>query len=362
MGEELVAERHLLPSGEEGIRLADLAERLGGELDGDGDIRIFAAANLEDAAPETIVRVESARYLSAAQSSGAGALLVPPDMEGVTHPAIRVKGVRAAFFQCLELFSRETVPTPGVHPTAVIEPEVELSPECSIGPLAVIGNGSRIARGAVIHGHVVVGEECEIGPETVLFPHVTLYPRTVLGSRVRVHSGAVLGADGYGYEWDGSRHLKKPHNGRLRVGDDVEIGANAAIDRATTGETVIGPGTKIDNLTHIAHNVRTGAHCLIVAQVGIAGSAQLGNGVILAGQAGVNPHTTLGDGSRVAGQTGVWSSLAPGSVVSGNPARPHREELRIQASLGKLPELLRHVRDLERRLAELEAARSEGEE
>jgi UDP-3-O-[3-hydroxymyristoyl] glucosamine N-acyltransferase len=339
---------------EEGIRLADLAAQLGGEVEGDGETRILAAANLEDASAVTIVRVEHQRYLGAAQASAAGALLVPHDLPGITLPAIRVAAVRPAFFRCLELFSRETPPTPGVHPTAVIEAEVQLDPECHIGALAVIGRGSRVARGAVVHAHAVVGEECEIGPESVVFPHVTLYPRTVLGARVRIHSGTVIGADGYGYEWDGTRHAKKPHNGRVRVGDDVEIGANATIDRATTGETVIGPGTKIDNLAHVAHNVRTGAHCLIVAQVGIAGSATLGNGVVIGGQAGVNPHISLGDGARVAGQTGVWSTLKPGVAVSGNPARPHREELRIQASLSKLPELMRHLRSLEQRLAALE--------
>jgi len=321
---------------EVGIRLADLAERLGGELDGDGEIRILAAANLEDAAPETIVRVESARYLGAALASGAGALLVPLELEGVTCPAIRVKAVRPAFFQCLELFSRETTLPPGVHPTAVVEPDVELSPECHVGALAVLGRGCRVGRGAVIHAHTVVGEECEIGPETVLFPNVTLYPRTVLGARVRVHAGAVLGADGYGYEWDGTRHVKKPHNGRLRVGDDVEIGANTTIDRATTGETVIGPGTKIDNLVQIAHNVTVGEDSVLVAQVGIAGSSTLGHHVMIGGQAGVGDHVQVGAGAQIAGQSGVARDIAPGEVVMGYPAKPIRQFWREVAALSRL--------------------------
>jgi len=241
-----------------------------------------------------------------------------------------------------------------VDPTAVLGEGVELGEGCSVGAYAVLGRGVRLGPGAAVLPHAVVGDGSEIGAASVVFPHAVLYPRTVLGERVRVHAGAVIGADGYGYQWTGERHQKKPHNGRVRLCDDVEVGANTTIDRATTDETVIGPGTKIDNLVQVGHNVRMGAHCLLVSQVGIAGTARLGNGVVLAGQAGVNSHITVGDGVQAAGKAGVWTDQPAGARVHGNPARPYREDMRIQAALGQLPELLRRVRQLERQLEERE--------
>lgn len=332
------------------ISLRDLAAALGGEPEGDGDLPLFGAAGLEDAAAGTIVRVEHKRFLAQAESSPASALLVSAQLGPVAKPAIRVENPRLAFVRCLELFSREVRPAPGVHPTAVVGAGCQLAESCFVGAYAVLGKGVRLAAGVVVHPHVVVGDDVEVGEDSILYPQVVLYDRTVVGRRVRVHSGAVVGADGYGFEWTGERHLKKPHNGSVRLCDDVEVGANTTIDRATTGETVIGPGTKIDNLVQIAHNVRTGAHCLVISQVGIAGSATLGNGVVLAGQVGVNPHVTIGDGTQAGGKTGVWGDQPAGARISGNPGRPHREEVRIQAALGRLPELLRRVKELERRL------------
>jgi len=196
----------------------------------------------------------------------------------------------------------------------------------------------------------VLGDEVEIGAGSVVYPHAVLYAGTVTGARVRIHAGAVIGGDGFGYVWSGEGHQKIPQNGRVRIEDDVEIGANTTIDRATTGETVIGPGTKIDNLVQVAHNVRTGAHCVMAAQVGIAGSATLGSGVVLGGKAGLKDHISVGDGVIAGAQAGLWGDVEPGQFVSGHPARPHREHVRIEAALGKLPELLRRVRELERRL------------
>ncbi|MFN3652422.1 MAG: UDP-3-O-(3-hydroxymyristoyl)glucosamine N-acyltransferase [Armatimonadota bacterium] len=333
------------------LTLQEIAEVVGGTVEGDASLPILGATNLTDALPGTIARVEHSRFLAAAEESAAAALLLPPSLGPVTKPCIRVENPRMAFIRCLELFDREEQPPAGIHPTAVIGEGAEIDPTAHVGAYATLGAGVRVAEGAVIHPHVVVGDRCEIGPRSVLFPQVVLYPRTVLGARVRIHASAVIGADGYGYEWSGKHHQKKPHNGRVRIEDDVEIGAHTAVDRATTGETVIGAGTKIDNLVQVAHNVRTGAHCLIVSQVGIAGSAVLGNGVVIGGQAGVNPHVKVGDGSQVGGQSGVWSTIPAGSKVSGNPARAHREEVRIQASLAQLPELLRRVKALERQLA-----------
>jgi UDP-3-O-[3-hydroxymyristoyl] glucosamine N-acyltransferase len=337
-----------------GLRLRELAAALGGTLEGDPNLHITGIAGLEDAAPGTLVRVEAPRYLAAANDTPAAALLAPEGLEGVAKPCIRVAQVKLAYIRALELFARPEHSPEGVHRTAVVDESAQIAEGCSIGAGVVIGPGTRIGAGVVLHPHVVVMENVEIGPGCVLYPCVVVYPRTVLGERVRVHAGSVLGSDGYGYEWDGTRHVKRPHLGRLRVGDDVEIGANSTLDRATTGETVIGPGTKIDNLVQVAHNVRLGAHCLLVSQAGVAGSTVLGNGVVIGGQSAVKDNLTVADGVYVIGKGGVWGDLRSAGMYSGNPARPHSEEIRIQASLGRLPDLLKRVKELERRLAALE--------
>lgn len=338
--------------GPEGVTLGELAELLGGEVTGDGSLRINAVAGLKGASPGSIVRVEHPRYLAEAEAGAASAILTDDRIGPLGKPAIRVPQVRHAYIRCLELFAPSEGAPEGIHPTAVIGEGAELSDGCAVGAYAVVGRRARVGAGAVLFPHVVVGDEVEIGPGCVLFPHVSLYARTVLGARVRIHSGAVIGADGYGYEWDGTRHRKVPQIGHVRIGDDVEIGANTTIDRATAGETVIGPGTKIDNLVQIAHNVQTGAHCLLVSQVGVAGSAELGNGVVMAGQAGAKDHVTIADGAQIAARAGVWGDLPAGSRVSGHPARPHREEIRIQAALTQLPALLKRVAELECKLRE----------
>jgi len=336
---------------ERSLSLAELAEAVGGQVEGDASLRILGAAGLEDAGEGMLVRVEHPRYLAAALDGPASALLLGPGLGPVHKPCIRVEQVRLAFIRCLELFAPDERQPAGVHPTAVIGPGAQVDPGCSVGPYAVLGRNVKLAGGVVIHAHAVLHDEVEVGPDSVIYPHAVLYARTTLGARVRVHAGAVIGADGYGYTWTGERHHKIPQNGRVRLEDDVEVGANTTIDRATTGETVIGRGTKVDNLVQVAHNVRTGAHCLLVSQVGIAGSAVLGNGVVLAGQTGVKDHVTIGDGVQAGARAGLWGDQPPGALVSGNPARPHREEMRINAALGRLPELLRRVRALEARLA-----------
>jgi UDP-3-O-[3-hydroxymyristoyl] glucosamine N-acyltransferase len=327
-----------------------LAKALGGEFEGDPKLRLKAAAGLEDAAPGTIVRVEHPRYLPSAISGAASALLVDAALNVEGKACVRVPHVRLAFARCLELFTPEDAVDPGIHPSAVVDESAEVSEQAYIGPLVVVGRRSRIAAGAVIHAHTVIGDDCSVGPDSVLFANVVLYQGTTVGARVRLHGGVVLGADGFGYVWDGSRHRKIPQVGRIRIEDDVEIGANSCVDRGTTTETVIGAGTKIDNLVQIGHNVRTGPHCLIISHVGIGGSATLGTGVVVAGEAGIKDHATVGDGAVVGAQAGVWGDVPPGGRVSGNPARDHREEMRIQGSLGKLPQLLKRVRELERRL------------
>ncbi len=339
--------------------LGQIAALLGGQLHGDPDLAITGPTGLEDAVAGSMVRVDHPKHLAAALASEATALLCRPDLEGVTKPSVRVDHPKVAFARLLAAFDPETRPV-GIHRTAVLAPDVVLDVDCAVGAYAVIGAGTRLGKGVAVHSHVSIGAGCEIGEGSVLFPGAVLYDRTVIGARVRIHSGAVIGADGFGYEPTPTGLLKIPQIGRVRIEDDVEVGANSTIDRATTGETVIGAGSKIDNQVQVAHNVRTGRYCILVSQVGVAGSTRLGNGVVLGGQAGVKDHVEVGDGVQAAGRSGIWGDQPAGAKVAGHPARPYREEMRINGALTQLPELLKRVKELERRLAAVEKAPEQG--
>ena len=235
-----------------------------------------------------------------------------------------------------------------MHPTARIGKGASIAPGATVAAGARVGARTRIAEGAF------VGEGAEIGDDSVLHANVVVAPRCVVGSRCILHPGVVVGSDGFGYVWDGQRHRKIPQVGTVRIGDDVEIGANSAIDRATLGETVVGRGTKIDNLVQIGHNVVIGEDVILCGQVGIAGSARIEDRATLAGQVGVNDHVTIGKGAIATGQAGVTGSIASGLVVSGMPAAPHRDFLRRAAVVARLPELARRVEALEKKLSEIE--------
>jgi UDP-3-O-[3-hydroxymyristoyl] glucosamine N-acyltransferase len=233
-----------------------------------------------------------------------------------------------------------------VHPSAVIGRGAVLGDDVTIGAFAFVGDGAVLGARAWIDTHAVVGAGAVVGEDSHVYPHATLYPNTRLGRRVAIHSGARIGSDGFGYVYQGGAHQKLPHVGGCVVEDDVEIGANTAIDRGSIDDTVIGAGTKIDNLVHVAHNVRIGRLCLLMAHVGIAGSARIEDGCIVAGQAGIGGHQTIGKGARIGAQAGVFGSVPPGETWSGYPARPHREALRAQAALFKLPSLIRALERL----------------
>jgi UDP-3-O-[3-hydroxymyristoyl] glucosamine N-acyltransferase len=236
----------------------------------------------------------------------------------------------------------------------VLEPGCEVDPTAWIGPYAVVGAGSRVGPRAALHAHVVLGRRCAVGEGTVLHPHVVLYDGTEVGAGSIVHAGAILGSDGFGYAtWRGAHH-KVPQVGRVRIEEEVEIGANTAIDRATLGETVIGAGTKIDNLVQVGHNVQVGRHCILCGQAGIAGSAQLGDGVVLAGQAGVSGHIQLGDRAQVAAKSAALASVPPGTQVAGIPAVELRKWRRQTVQVARLEEMGRRLRALERRLGPVE--------
>lgn len=331
-----------------------------GTLQGDPDVVVTGVAPLDRAGPQHLTFLASARYAPLLAECGAGVVLVSPELaESPGRPAARVVVAKPhdAMLSLLGSLYPEPAAVPGVHPTAVIGRGVRLGDGVAIGPYVVIGEGARIGAGGQLEAHVVVGAGVSVGAGSRVYPGVVLYPGTSLGERVRVHAGARLGSDGFGYVFRGGRHDKIPHVGRCVVESDVEIGANTTIDRGSIDDTVIGSGTKIDNLVHVAHNVRIGRLCLIMAQVGIAGSVRVEDGAILAGQVGIAGHHTIGAGARLAAQAGVFGDIPAGETWSGYPARPHREALRAQAALFKLPALLR---GLERLLGERAASDSGG--
>jgi UDP-3-O-[3-hydroxymyristoyl] glucosamine N-acyltransferase len=340
----------------EGRPLAELARRIEAELLGEGTLRVRRVRPLETARAEDLSFVTDASMAERARSSGAGALLAPPDLAealgGGERPLLLVPDPKLALTRLLPLFHPPKEHTPGIHPTAIVEEGATVDPTAHVGPYAVIGAGSRIGAGAVVGAHGVLGTDCELGAGTVLHPHVVLYDGTRLGERVEVHSGVVLGSDGFGYTTHRGAHLKVPQVGVTVVEDDVEIGANSTIDRAALEETRIGAGSKIDNLVQVGHNVTTGRGCILCGQAGIAGSARLGEYVVLAGQAGVAGHLEIGDGTQVGAKSAVLQSVPGGRRVAGIPAI-HQSEWKRQALMfPRLRELARRLRAVERRLEE----------
>lgn len=335
-----------------------LARLLDAELEGGADPDIMGAAPLDRAGPTDLTFVAHPRYLAYVEPSRAGLFLVTPELSDRVpedRPRIVAENVHAALARLLSVLYPETAVPPGVHPSAVVAEDAAMGENVSVGAHAVIGARARVGDRARIGAHVVVGDGCEIGEDAVLHPHVTLYAGVRIGARSIAHSGARVGVDGFGYVPVDGVARKVPQVGDCVVGADVEIGANTTIDRGSIGSTEIGDHVKIDNLVHIGHNVRIGAGSIIVAQVGISGSTRIGRGVTLAGQAGLAGHIEIGDGATIAGQAGVFGDVPAGETWSGYPARPHREALRTQAGLARLPELKQRVRDLERRIDELKA-------
>jgi UDP-3-O-[3-hydroxymyristoyl] glucosamine N-acyltransferase len=333
------------------LTVSEIAELVGGEVQGDSTRPIRGVAALDAAGPEHLSFVANPRYLPYLQATRAGAVLVARGLE-CTLPAgsagIRVDAPHAALAAVLPVLYPEAQEPPGVHPSAIVGEGTEIGEGASVGSHATIGRGCRIGPRARIGAQTVVGDGCTVGADSVLHPQVTLYRGVTVGERCIVHSGTRLGADGFGYAFVDGAHRKVPQVGGCRIEDDVEIGANCTIDRGSVGDTVVGRGTKIDNLVMIGHNCRIGRHVIIVSQVGISGSTTVGDYAVLGGQAGVQGHVTIGAGARVGGQAGVIGDVAAGETVSGYPARPHREAMRVSALLFRLPELVKQVRRLER--------------
>ncbi|MFN7940432.1 MAG: UDP-3-O-(3-hydroxymyristoyl)glucosamine N-acyltransferase [Thermoanaerobaculia bacterium] len=328
--------------------LGELAARVGGEVVGDPRRIVDGVRTLGDAGERDLALVDGPKNVEAARASRAGSLLVERPLAGLERDFLVVAKPRRALVDLLDVFHPPLRPPAGIAPSAVVGAGSTVDPSATIGPYAVVGEGCRIGADAVIGAHAVVGAQCVLGAGTVLHPHVVLYDRTELGERVVVHAGTVLGSDGFGYVTDGGAHVKVPQVGRVVVGDDVEIGALTAIDRATLGATRIGGGTKIDNLVQVGHNVEIGRACVLCGQAGIAGSAKLGDGVVLAGQSGSAGHLEIGAGAQVAAKSAVLQSVGRGERVAGIPAVALSKWRRQQALLQKLGGLMRRLRDLER--------------
>jgi UDP-3-O-[3-hydroxymyristoyl] glucosamine N-acyltransferase len=326
-----------------------IAALVSGELIGDGKAVVSGIAPLDRADASQLSILASGRYAPMMATTKAGVVLVDPefrDAAGGARARIIVKQPLEKLLSLLPRFYPVEAQVPGVASTARIGKGATIGQRVFIGEYAIIGANAKLADAVVIGSHSVVGDGASIGEGARLWPGVTIYPGATLGARTMVHSGARIGCDGFGYVFRDGSHQKIPHVGRCIIGDDVEIGANSTIDRGSIDDTVIGNGTKIDNLVHIAHNVRIGEKCLLMAQVGVAGSVIVGDGAILAGQAGISGHLSIGAGARVAAQAGVFGDIPAGESWSGYPARPHREALRASAATFKLAGMMRRLEKL----------------
>ncbi|MEO8578931.1 MAG: UDP-3-O-(3-hydroxymyristoyl)glucosamine N-acyltransferase [Gemmatimonadales bacterium] len=326
-----------------------IAALVSGELVGDGKTVVSGVASLDRAEASHLSILSNAKYAPIMATTRAGVVLVDPEFrDAAGAPRARII-VAQPFEKLLSLLPKlypQELPAPGVAPTARIGKGAIIGQRVSIGEYSVIGEKATIAEGATIGAHSVVGERVSIGKDARLWPGVTIYAGTTVGARAMIQSGARIGCDGFGYVFRDGAHQKIPHIGGCVIGDDVEIGANSTVDRGSIDDTVIGNGTKIDNLVHVGHNVRIGQKCLLIAQVGVSGSTQIGDGAILAGQAGIGGHLTIGAGARIGAQAGVFGDVPAGESWSGYPARPHRESLRASAALFKLAGMMRRLEKL----------------
>jgi UDP-3-O-[3-hydroxymyristoyl] glucosamine N-acyltransferase len=327
---------------------SEIAKYLQGEVVGDGHAVLNNFAPAERAQPGDLTFAENEVFFARAEESAATAIIADQRFNSTKKILIRVPNARIAFAKALALFFPEPVRPAGIHPLAAVAPSAHVDPTAHIGPHCTIGERVQIGARSVLQGGNSVGDDSKLGEDVNLFPNVTIYPRTEIGNHVRIHAGTVIGSDGYGYVLDGGVHRKIPQIGNVIIHDDVEIGANVTVDRGALGPTIIGKGTKIDNLVQIAHNVQIGEHCLVIAQVGIAGSAKLGNHVVLAGQAGVGGHLKLGNQVTVGAQSGVMTDIPDGGKWLGAPAQPDREFKRQVIAIQRLPDLLKRVAEFER--------------
>jgi UDP-3-O-[3-hydroxymyristoyl] glucosamine N-acyltransferase len=348
VADSLSASRDFGGEGSRVLTAEAIAAAVGGTLHGDASTQVSGVAPLDRADATHLTFLANAKYAALAAERDIGVLLVTAELaeHGKARARIVVKNPHEAMLPLLPMLYPPVRQVPGIDPTVTLGLGVTLGDDVSLGPCVVLGDGVRVGARTRLDAHVVVGAGVEIGEDCHVYPGATLYAGTRLGDRVRIHAGVRLGSDGFGYVFRDGMHAKIPHVGRCIVESDVEIGANTTIDRGSIDDTVIGAGTKIDNLVMVAHNVRIGRLCLLMSQVGIAGSVRVEDGCILAGQVGIAGHVTIGQGARLAAQAGVFGSIPAGETWSGYPARPHKEALRAQAAMFKLPTLIRALERL----------------
>jgi UDP-3-O-[3-hydroxymyristoyl] glucosamine N-acyltransferase len=333
------------------VKLKELAERLGCAVRGDGNVEVFRVRPIAEAGDGDLAFVASAKYVAHLSTTGAAAVIVTPSTE-TTLPSLISDNPYLSFAQAVATLHPQSRPAAGVHSSADVDPSAILGPNVHVGALAVVGPRSRIGARTIVHPHVTLYADVEVGEDCVIHSGAQVREGCRLGDRVVVQNGAVIGGDGFGFARDGSgRYRKIPQIGTVVVEDDVEIGALAAVDRAALGETRIGRGTKIDNLVQVAHSVKVGEDTIICSQVGVAGSSKIGSRVTLAGQVGVADHAVVGDDVIITAQSGVPSKVESGERVSGSPAIDSRTWLKASAVVPRLPEVLKRLRELERRIA-----------
>lgn len=335
--------------------LLEIANLVQGKIVGDKELMISTLSPIDNIVANALVFAEGSDNLKLAEDSNAGAILVSSNVDGVSKPIIQVSNPLVAFIKLLNHFYPEHKPSVGIHPTAVIGENVTLGNNVSISPYVVIESGSVIGDNCSIKGHVFIGHDVTIGANTTIHPHVTIYDKSQIGARVSIHASAVIGSDGFGYTLEDGQHLKVPHVGHVVIGDDVEIGANTVIDRATLGSTVIGEGTKIDNLVQIAHSVKLGKHNILCAFTGIAGSTVSGNHVIFAANVGVSDHVRIDDGVILGARAGVppRKHLKQGNIYLGSPARPKEKAIEQELATTRIPLMRKNLRSLGEKVAQL---------
>lgn len=337
------------------MTLAELAVIIDAEIcGGNADVEITGVAGYEVATESDVTFVMDERRLKMAEASDAIAVIAPRNLTSEIKTMLYVDDPRSAFGRAMELYDWRRLPMPGIERDAHVAQSAMVHARAYVGAGAVIGEKAFISEGAVIGANSYIGDGAEIGKDTIIYPNVTIYAHCIIGSKVIIHSGTVIGADGFGYQPGENGWQKIPHLGYVIIEDDVEIGANTCIDRGTSGTTLIGQGTKIDNLVQIAHNVKVGKNSLIIALVGIAGSVEIGNNVIVAGQTGILDHVKIADNCKFAVRSGVTKDSVEGESYSGYPAQPHMKELKQEATIRKLPDLLQRMKELEKKVKELE--------
>ena len=332
------------------MTVEEIAELVGGKVKGDGKVVISGVSSLDEGTKDTIGFMADPRYKEKALKSGVGAVIVPEPLE-TDKPQVVSADPYASFVKLMGVFHPEEDEGPGIHPTAVVDSTAKVATSATIGPLAAVGEDAVIGERTIIGAGCVIGPRAEVGDDCRLHPRVTVYRRSVLGNRVTIHSGTVIGADGFGFILGAEGHKKKPQVGITVIEDDVEIGANCTIDRAMLDRTVVGAGTKIDNLVHLAHNVHVGRHCLILAGAISGGSVTIGDFSVISGGVIIRDNVTIGERVMVIGGSGVADDIESGETVFGYPsAMPFSTAKRVYSRMKNLPDLFKRVRALEKKL------------